>query len=158
MPRTLATLGITFAAGVATIVSAQQIQRCEGPGGKITYSNAECPAGTAAAKAVQAAPQPSTEAQQAARERAARDAQTAEQITQQRRSQQTALAQQQQQSQQLQRDQRKADCAYLQGEIQSVHRMRNLLVNRPYYSLDDLEQMDLHAEQLVADYRRVCTN
>jgi len=148
----------TLVAGVATSVSAQQIQRCEGPDGKITYSNAECPTGTAAAKSLQSAPPPSVEAQQAARERAARDAQAAEQIAQQRRSQQTALAQQQQQTQQLQRDQRKADCAYLQGEIQSVHRMRNLLVNRPYYSLDDLEQMDRHAEQLVADYRRVCTN
>jgi sensor histidine kinase YesM len=107
---------------------------------------------------VPTAPQPSTEAQQAARERAARDAQSADQIAQQRRSQQTALAQQQQQTQQQQREQRKADCSFLQGEIQSVHRMRNLLVNRPYYSLDDLEQMDRHAEQLVADYRRVCTN
>jgi len=37
-----------------------------------------------------------------------------------------------------------------------VHRMRNLMVNRPYYSLDDLEQMDRHAEQLTTDYRRVC--
>jgi hypothetical protein len=158
MPRNLVTLIISLAAGVTPIVSAQQIQRCEAPDGKITYSNADCPAGTTAAKAMQAAPQPSTEAQQAARDRAARDAQTADQITQQRRSQQTALAQEQQQSQQLQREQRKADCSFLQGEIQSVHRMRNLLVNRPYYSLDDLEQMDRHAEQLVADYRRVCTN
>jgi hypothetical protein len=158
MIRIIAALAIALAAGVATIVSAQQIQRCEGPDGKITYSNAECPVGTTAAKAVQTAPPPSSEAQQAARVRAARDAQTADQIAQQRRSQQTALAQQQQQSQQLQREQRKADCSFLQGEIQSVHRMRNLLVNRPYYSLDDLEQMDRHAEQLVADYRRVCTN
>lgn len=156
MPRPVP-LVIALAAGIATIVSAQQIQRCEGPGGRITYSNAECPAGTTAAKQLQAAPLPSVEAQQAARERAARDAQAAEQIVQQRRTQQTALAQQQQQSQQLQREQRKADCAFLQGEIQSVHRMRNLLVNRPYYSLDDLEQMDQHAERLVADYRRVCS-
>ncbi|HTN49274.1 MAG TPA: DUF4124 domain-containing protein [Burkholderiaceae bacterium] len=153
MFRTIALLSVAFALPVAT---AQQIQRCEGAGGGITYSNAKCPTGTTPVKSLQPADTPSAEAQQAARERAARDAEAAQQLAQQRRTQQAALAQQQQQTQQVRNEQRKADCAYLQGEIQSVHRMRNLLVNRPYYSLDDLEQMDRHAEQLVADYRRVC--
>jgi hypothetical protein len=54
--------------------------------------------------------------------------------------------------------QRAADCAYLRGEADSVRRMRNALVNRPYYSLDDLEQMDRHAARLMSEYRRACTS
>jgi hypothetical protein len=131
-------------------VAAQPIQRCEGAGGRVTYSNSECPEGTKPIKAVQAAPIPTPEAQRTAREKSARDAQAAQQLAEQRRAQQTTAAQQQQ-------DQRVADCAYLRGEIDSIRRLRNALVNRPYYSLDDLDQMDQHAAQLTAQYRRVCS-
>jgi hypothetical protein len=34
--------------------------------------------------------------------------------------------------------------------------MRNMLVNRPYYSLDDLNQMDQHSMQLITECKRVC--
>ncbi len=128
---------------------AQQIQRCEDTRGRITYSNADCPEGTRPVRSVQSAPAPSAEDMQSARDKAERDAQTAKQLSDQRRSQQAATAQHNEQ-------QRKADCAYLQGEIQSLQRMRNMLVNRPYYSLDDLNTMDQHAMKLTADYRRVC--
>lgn len=128
---------------------AQQIQRCEDARGRITYSNADCPEGTRPVRSVQSAPAPSAEDMQSARDKAERDAQTARQLSDERRSQQAAAAQQNEQ-------QRKADCAYLQGEIQSLQRMRNMLVNRPYYSLDDLNTMDQHAMKLTADYRRVC--
>lgn len=128
---------------------AQQIQRCEDARGKITYSNTECPSGTSPVKALQAAPAPSPEAQQAARDKAARDAQEAQQLGQQRQQQQ-AIATAQQQSQ------RDADCAYLRGEIDSMRRLRNAVVNRPFYSLDDLDQMDRHVAGLQEQYRRVC--
>jgi hypothetical protein len=129
---------------------AQPIQRCEGPSGKITYSNTECPTGTNPVKALQAAPAPSPEAQKAARDKVAIDAQAAQQLGQERQQQQ-ALAATQQQSQ------RDADCAYLRGEIDSIRRMRNALVNRPIYSLDDLDQMDRHVAVLKEQYRRVCS-
>ncbi len=128
---------------------AQQIQRCEGPGGKITYSNTECPTGTNPVKALQAAPAPSPEAQKAARDKAALDAQAAQQLGQQRQQQQAVAITQQQ-------SQRDADCSYMQGEIDSIRRMRNVLVNRPLYSLDDLAQMDHHVAGLQEQYRRVC--
>lgn len=128
---------------------AQQIQRCEGPGGKITYSNTDCPAGTTPVKELRAAPAPTPEAQQAARDKAARDAQAAQQLGQERQQQQAQAALQQQ-------SQRDTDCAYLRGEIDSIHRMRNALVNRPFYSLDDLDQMDRHAAGLQEQYRREC--
>lgn len=128
---------------------AQQIQRCEDARGKITYSNTECPAGTSPVKALQAAPTPTPEAQQAARDKAARDAQAAQQMGEQRQQQQ-AISTAQQQSQ------RDADCGYLRGEIDSIRRLRNALVNRPFYSLDDLDQMDRHVAGLQDQYRRVC--
>ncbi len=128
---------------------AQQIQRCEDARGKITYSNTECPPGTSPVKALQAAPAPSPEAQQAAREKAAREAQAAQQLGQERHQQQSIATAQQQ-------SQRDADCAYLRGEIDSMRRLRNALVNRPFYSLDDLDQMDRHVAGLQEQYRRVC--
>jgi hypothetical protein len=128
---------------------AQQIQRCEDARGKITYSNTECPPGTSPVKAMQAAPAPTPEAQQAAREKAVREAQTAQQLGQQRQQQQSIETAQQQ-------SQRDADCAYLRGEIDSIRRLRNALVNRPFYSLDDLDQMDRHVAGLQDQYRRVC--
>lgn len=153
MPFRITHVAAAVVIALPALTASQTIQRCEGPGGRITYSNAECPEGTQPVKALRPTPAPSPEAQRAAQDNAARDAQAVQQMAEQRRSQQAAAAQVQQQQQ---RDQRGADCAFLQGEIQSVHRMRNLMVNRPYYSLDDLEQMDRHAEQLTADYRRVC--
>jgi hypothetical protein len=149
MNRPAALLASLLAVAASGPGFAQQIQRCEDSRGKITYSNADCPEGTKPVRSVQAEPAPSPEAQQAARDKAARDAQAAQQLAEQRRSQQATAAKQRQQ-------QRDADCAFLQGEIQSTQRMRNMLVNRPYYSLDDLEQMDQHAMQLMTEYERVC--
>ena len=150
MLRSIAQWACAVAFIIPATVAAQPIQRCEGAGGRVTYSNSECPDGTKPIKAVQAAPTPPPEAQRAAREKAARDAQAAQQFAEQRQAQQATAAQQQQ-------DQRVADCAYLRGEIDSIRRLRNAMVNRPYYSLDDLDQMDQHAAQLTAQYRRVCS-
>ncbi len=138
-----------LALAVPGALLAQQIQRCEDSRGRITYSNTECPDGTKPVKALQAAPAPTPEAQQAAREKAASDAQAAQQLGQQRQQQQSIATAQQQ-------SQRDADCAYLRGEIDSMRRLRNALVNRPFYSLDDLDQMDRHVAGLQDQYRRVC--
>jgi hypothetical protein len=150
MLRSIAQWACAVALIVPATVAAQSIQRCEGAGGRVTYSNSECPEGTKAVKAVQSAPTPPPEAQSAARVKAARDAETAKQLAAQRQVQQAAAVQQQQ-------DERVADCAYLRGEIDSIRRLRNAIVNRPYYSLDDLEQMDQHAAQLTTQYQRVCS-
>jgi hypothetical protein len=151
MLRSIAQWTCAAAFIVPATLAAQQIQRCEGAGGRVTYSNSECPEGTKPIKAVQSAPAPTPEVQRAARDQAARDAQAAAQLAEQRKAQQATAAQQRQ-------DQRIADCAYLRGEIDSIRRLRNVMVNRPYYSLDDLEQMDQHAAQLTAEYRRVCSS
>jgi hypothetical protein len=140
---------ICLTALLASELLAQAIQRCESPGGSITYSNTDCPPGTRPVRSVAPAPQPSPEAREAAAARAKRDAEQAGAYEDQRRRQQAEAAQDQ-------AVRRTADCNYLEAEINTTRRMRNMLTNRPYYSLDDLNRMDEHAERLVAEYRRVC--
>ena len=156
MPIRIAHLARPIVVAVPALAASQPIERCEGTGRQHHLFQRRMPRGHAAGKGAAAGAGAVTEAQKAAQANAAREAEAAQQMAEQRRSQQTATAQLQQQGQQQQRDQRSADCAYLQGEIQSVHRMRNMMVNRPFYSLDDLEKMNRHAEQLTADYHRVC--
>lgn len=125
-----------------------QIQRCESAGGAITYAN-ECPSGTKAVKSLSAVPQPSAEAQEAARKQVQRDQAAARQTDERARQRQAQAS-----AEEAQR--RAADCGYMRAEIDSVRRMKNMLTTRPYYSLDDVEQMEKHAVALSADYQRVC--
>jgi hypothetical protein len=145
--------GAILAAALAPLsagsVLAQQIRRHADARSSITYPNADGPAGTRPVRAVQPAPSPSPEEEEAARQALERDAQTAKQLSDQRLSQQAAAAPQRQQ-------QRNADCYCLRGEIQSLQRMRNVVVNRPYYSLDDLNQMDQHVMRRMTGYERAC--
>ena len=141
---------MALAGTVSAQARAETIQRCEGAGGSIVYSNEACPPGTKPVKSLQAAPQPSSEAQQAARAQIQKNQAASRELEQQRQSQQAQIAVQQ-------AAKRDADCAYLRAEVDSVRRMRNVLTTRPYYSLDDVEQMDRHALQLLADYQRVCS-
>ncbi len=138
---------VSLVLGSAT---SQTIQRCEGTGGAITYSNEACPPGTRPVRAVQPAPAPTPQESQSARTQVEKDLATSQQMEQQRAQQQAQLAAQQ-------AEQRAVNCAYLRAELDSVRRMRNMLTNRPYYSLDDLAQMDKHAAQLSAEYTRVCS-
>lgn len=127
-------------------VLAQTIQRCEGANQRVTYSNAECPAGTKPVKAVAPAPRLSAEDRAAAQARlqSARD---------------KAKAQPKQQRPQAAADgaiQKAADCGYLQAGIDSSRRLRNVLTTRPYYSTEDVDEADARTNELIAEYRRVC--
>lgn len=130
-------------------VFAQAIQRCEGANQRITYSNAECPAGTKPIKSLPPAPQPSAESRAAAQAKLAR-------------AQEELKAQQKQQRQQRAQTaadtavQHAADCGYLQASIDSSRQMRNMLTTRPYYAIEDVEAVDARTSQLIAEYRRVC--
>jgi hypothetical protein len=128
---------------------AQSIQRCESADRSITYSNTECPPGTKPVRSLAPAAEPSPEAREAAAARLKRETDQATVLENQRRQQQA----------QVERDdavKRTVDCNYLVAEINTTRRMRNMLTNRPYYSLDDLDQMDAYTTRLVAEYQRVC--
>jgi hypothetical protein len=135
---------------------AQTIHRCEGPEGRVSYSDKECPPGSRAVRAMAPPAAPTAEDQKEARARAQREKDVA-----------AALAQSRQATPASPRGgaayvpaeeaRRAADCAYLRAELDSSRRLRNVLTTRPYYSLDDVEQMDAREAALAADYRRYCS-
>ena len=73
MPASLPRLlPLVLLIGVAT-ASAEGVQRCESPDGKVTYSNTQCPEGTSAVRKVNTSPPVAADEQKAAKERAKRD-------------------------------------------------------------------------------------
>jgi hypothetical protein len=67
-------------AAIHVSAAAETVHRCEGPDGKVTYSNTQCPAGTSPTRKVDTAPPVSVDDQKAAKERAQKDAQAAKQV------------------------------------------------------------------------------
>ena len=68
---TIMPLALLAASGTC---AAQQVQRCESPDGKVTYSNTKCPDGTTPVRSVNTSPPVAVDEQKAAKERARRDA------------------------------------------------------------------------------------
>ena len=64
-----------------------QVQRCEGKGGTVTYSNRECPAGTTPVRKVNTAPPVSVPEEKAAKDRAKKDVAEVKQIEKDRKKQ-----------------------------------------------------------------------
>ena len=74
---TILPLALLAASGTC---AAQQVQRCESPDGKVTYSNTKCPDGTSPVRSVNTSPPVAVDEQKAAKERARRDAAEAKAI------------------------------------------------------------------------------
>ena len=131
------------------ITLAQAIQRCEGANQRITYSNAECPAGTKPVKAVAPAPKPSAESQAAAEKKLQHYREEFKAPPKNARAQPAPAA--------SDTELRKAaDCAYLRASIDSSRQLRNVLTTRSYYSTEDVEAADTRTTELITEYRRVC--
>ena len=64
--------------------SAQTVQRCETPEGKVTYSNTTCPAGSEAVRTIESDPGPTAAEQKAARERAQQHSRELDKLERQR--------------------------------------------------------------------------
>jgi hypothetical protein len=64
-----------------------QVQRCEGKGGTVTYSNRECPAGMSPVRKVNTAPPVSVPEEKAAKDRAKKDVAEVKQIEKDRKKQ-----------------------------------------------------------------------
>jgi hypothetical protein len=76
----------------APTLAAAQIQRCEGPDGKVTYSNESCPTGTKLIKNVDTRPQVTEADAKSAKTRAQREAEEAKAIDKQRADEEQSLA------------------------------------------------------------------
>jgi hypothetical protein len=81
-PRLIVTL--VAAAGIGA-AAASTVQRCEGPDGKVTYSNTQCPSGTQPVRKVNTDPPVSVDDQKAAKERTRRDVDEAKKADKQRK-------------------------------------------------------------------------
>ncbi|MBA2546826.1 MAG: hypothetical protein H0V16_00020 [Burkholderiaceae bacterium] len=133
-----------------TSAGAQTIQRCEGAGQRITYANAECPAGTRAVKALPPAPPPSAQSRAETKAQLQRDKDAV-------KTQQKPVVQDKALRAPSSSDlQKAADCGYLQASLDSSRQLRNVLTTRPYYSTEDVEEADARINELAAEYRRVC--
>lgn len=144
----VAHLAATLVLMLPLVAMTQAIQRCEGANQRITYSNAECPAGTKPVKALAPAPQPSAESRAAAQAKLQRYRDESKAPAKTTRPQQAAVA--------SEAIRKAADCGYLQASIDSSRRLRNVLTTRPYYSTEDVDEADARTTELIAEYRRVC--
>ena len=139
------------------LLPAQTIQRCEGPDGRVSYSDKECPQGSRAVRSMAPATAPTPEAQKEAQARAQREKESAAALARTRQAPAAPPARGAPSYVPAEEARRAADCAYLRAELDSSRRLRNVLTTRPYYSLDDVEQMDAREAALAADYRRHCS-
>ncbi|MBA3254176.1 MAG: hypothetical protein M3496_04940 [Pseudomonadota bacterium] len=145
----VAHVAAAFLLTLPSVTLAQAIQRCEGSNQRITYSNAECPAGTKPVKAVAPAPKPSAESQAAAKEKLQRYRDELKAPSRKARAQPASGVSDTELS-------KATDCAYLQASIDSSRQLRNVLTTRSYYSTEDVDAADARTNQLINDYRRVC--
>ena len=128
---------------------AQVIQRCEGVDQRISYSNAECPAGTQPVKALTPPPNVSPAARAAAQAKLQRyQEQSPTPLKNQRVSSSPDSADN--------AIRKAADCGYLQASIDSSRQLSNVLTTRPYYSTEDVDDANARTNELINEYRRVC--
>ena len=76
----LAVAVFTLALSAAVSAQSSGVQRCESKDGRVTYSNTQCPEGTAPVRKVNTDPPVSVEAKKAAQELAKKDSAAAKQI------------------------------------------------------------------------------
>jgi hypothetical protein len=84
--RTGATAALVVAAGLLCVLPAlaQEVQRCETPEGKVTYSNVPCPEGTQSVRKIEPDSAPTAAEQKAARERAQQHSRELDKLERQR--------------------------------------------------------------------------
>ena len=96
-PRLLLTAVLMVLAALPA--AAQEVQRCEGADGKVSYANGACPPGTAAVRSLPAAGPPSAADQKAAQQRAQQDVRNAAALDRARKAEEERIARAQEKEQ-----------------------------------------------------------
>lgn len=109
----------TALAAAAGAVGAQDVQRCDGPDGKVTYANGPCPEGTRPVRTLPPAQPPSAADQKAARERARQDQRDAEALDRARKAEDERAAREQDKAQ-AQAAKVEAQCRRLQSRLDAA--------------------------------------
>ena len=129
--------------------SAQDVQRCQGADGRVSYANQACPAGTTAVRALPPAGAPNAAEQQAARQRAQQDMRRAAALDRARAAEEDRAALERQQ---LLADARRqeAHCRRLQTGLR--HAQEDLAASRSNRRME-MQRRVARAEDL---YREDC--
>jgi molecular chaperone GrpE (heat shock protein) len=90
--RAMAAALLGGALGVHCGASAQTMQRCETPEGKVTYSNTTCPSGSEVVRTIEGDPGPTPAEQKAARERAQQHSRELDKLERQRQKEEEKAA------------------------------------------------------------------
>jgi len=123
-PRLLPVLLVLAALPVA----AQDVQRCEGAGGKVGYVNGVCPAGTVAVRTLPAAGAPGAAEQKAAQQRARQEVRQAAAIDRARLADEERVAREQSKQLAMAKKQ-EVRCRRLQTSLR--HAQEDFAVARP---------------------------
>jgi hypothetical protein len=84
---------------LALPAAAQDVQRCEGADGRVSYANGPCPPGTTAVRTLPPANTPSASDQKAAQQRAQQEARSAAALDRTRKAEEERLAREQEKAQ-----------------------------------------------------------
>jgi hypothetical protein len=149
------TLLLPLALLCAAAAQAQGVQRCEGPDGKVTYSNTKCPEGTSNARAVNTAPPVAVDEQKAARERAKRDA-AAVSASDKARTQEQAKAER------AAAEQKKADakarerCDRAQRDLDRARSTRTALTDQGAATVAQMQKADNEIGRRESEVAKAC--
>lgn len=148
-------LALATALLAAAAPAQQQVHRCEAKDGKVTYSNTQCPEGTTPVRKVNTDPPVRVEDQQAAKDRAKKDAAEVKQIEKERAQQEakdqnaTAKAQKKNEA----KSQEKCDRA--RGELEKAKATRAELYAKAT-TVERMQQADRDITRRETDVARDC--
>lgn len=145
---------LTLALAATAAAAQQQVQRCEGKDGRVTYSNTQCPEGTTPVRKVNTDPPVRVEDQQAAKERAKKDAAEVKQIEKER-------AQQEAKEKSVAKDPKKSEaksqqnCDRARRELDKAKATRNELYAQAT-TVERMQKADRDISRREADVARDC--
>ena len=154
LQRAWATITPLVLLAASSTCAAQQVQRCESPDGKVTYSNTKCPDGTTPVRSVNTSPPVAVDEQKAAKERARRDATEAKAIDK-------ARAKEEDQDQRAAAEQKKAQakererCDKVKSELAQAKDARAELHRQPA-TIQQIQKSDGEIAKREAEVARVC--
>jgi hypothetical protein len=141
-----------LAAGGACL--AQQVQRCESPDRKVTYSNTNCPEGTTPVRSVNTSPPVAVDEQKAAKERAKRDAEQAKAVDKARAKEET-------QAQRAAADQKKTQAKELERCGKAKRELAQSMdasaaLHRKSATIQQMQKADSDIAKREAEVKRAC--
>jgi hypothetical protein len=131
------------------------VQRCESKDGSVTYSNTECPPGSAPVRKVNTDPPVSVEERKAAQERAKKDSSTIKQIDKER-AQEEARAKREADQRAKAEAKSKERCERARRDLQRAKTTRAELSEQAA-TLDKMQKADREISRREADVAKDCT-